>query len=175
MLLSDEEKAQVPASFETVPAKGLGKDVPAYSFRMQVSPYDCLGCGVCLTVCPANANDKTADALVMTPFEEMKAEQANFDEVAMNDKYLKKDVIPQQERQVHAVCKALLPVLRCLRRLRRDHVHQAGQPAGGRQDVHRQRRWLLLRHFRRRPHPALLQGQLRPRPRLGALPVRGQR
>ena len=93
VLLSEEEKAKVPASFETVPAKGLGKDVPAYSFRMQVSPYDCLGCGVCLTACPANQSDKTADALVMTPFEEMKSEQANFDEVAMNDKYLKKDVI----------------------------------------------------------------------------------
>ena len=93
VLLSEEEKAKVPASFETVPAKGLGKDVPAYSFRMQVSPYDCLGCGVCLTVCPANANEKSADALVMTPFEEMKPEQTNFDEVAMNDAYLKKDVI----------------------------------------------------------------------------------
>ena len=76
-----------------MPAKGLGKDVPAYSFRMQVSPYDCLGCGVCLTVCPANSNEKSADALVMTPFEEMKPEQTNFDEVAMNDAYLKKDVI----------------------------------------------------------------------------------
>ena len=93
VLLSEEEKAKVPASFETVPAKGLGKDVPAYSFRMQVSPYDCLGCGVCLTVCPANSNEKSADALVMTPFEEMKPEQTNFDEVAMNDAYLKKDVI----------------------------------------------------------------------------------
>ena len=48
---------------------------------------------MCLTACPANQSDKTADALVMTPFEEMKSEQANFDEVAMNDKYLKKDVI----------------------------------------------------------------------------------
>ena len=93
VLLAEEEKAQVPASFETVPAKGLGKDAPSYFFRMQVSPYDCLGCGVCLTACPANQSDKTADALVMTPFEEMKSEQANFDEVAMNDKYLKKDVI----------------------------------------------------------------------------------
>ena len=93
VLLTEEEKAQVPASFETVPAKGLGKDAPSYFFRMQVSPYDCLGCGVCLTACPANQSDKTADALVMTPFEEMKSEQANFDEVAMNDKYLKKDVI----------------------------------------------------------------------------------
>ncbi|MDD3348005.1 pyruvate:ferredoxin (flavodoxin) oxidoreductase [Oscillibacter sp.] len=89
VLLSEAEKATVPASFETVPAKGLGKDAPAYSFRMQVSPYDCLSCGVCLTVCPA----KEKGALVMTPFEEMKPEQVNFDEVAMNDAYLKKDII----------------------------------------------------------------------------------
>lgn len=93
VLLSEEEKAGVPASFVTVPAKGLGKDAPAYSFRIQVSPYDCLGCGVCLTACPANQNEKSADALVMTPFEEMKPEQENFDKVAMNDAYLKKDVI----------------------------------------------------------------------------------
>ena len=87
VLLTEGEKAAVPASFATVPAKGLGKDAPAYSFRMQVSPYDCLGCGVCLTVCPAK------EALVMTPFEEMKPEQNNFDEIAMNESYLKKDVI----------------------------------------------------------------------------------
>ena len=93
VLLSEEEKASVPASFVTVPAKGLGKDAPAYSFRIQVSPYDCLGCGVCLTACPANQNEKSADALVMTPFEEMKPEQENFDKVAMNDAYLKKDII----------------------------------------------------------------------------------
>ena len=93
VLLTEEEKAQVPASFATVPAKGLGKDAPAYTFRMQISPYDCLGCGVCLTACPANQNEKMADALVMTPFEEMKPEQENFDKVAMNDAYLKRSVI----------------------------------------------------------------------------------
>ena len=93
VLLTEEEKTGVPAGFETVPAKGLGKDAPAYAFRMQVSPYDCLGCGVCLTACPANASDKSADALVMTPFEEMKSEQPLFDQVAMNEKYLKPDVI----------------------------------------------------------------------------------
>ena len=86
VLLTEEEKKTVPASFETVPAKGLGKDSP-YSFRMQVSPYDCLGCGVCLTACPAEG------ALTMTSFEDMKAEQPLFDEVAMNETYLKKDVI----------------------------------------------------------------------------------
>ena len=63
VLLTGEELANAPVSFETVPAKGLGRDVPAYAFRMQVSPYDCLGCGVCLTVCPAKG------ALEMVPFE----------------------------------------------------------------------------------------------------------
>ena len=87
VLLTEEEKANVPASFETVPAKGLGKDAPAYAYRMQISPYDCLGCGVCLTACPAKG------ALTMTPFDEMKPEQENFDKVAMNEAYLKKDVI----------------------------------------------------------------------------------
>ncbi|MBE6990215.1 MAG: pyruvate:ferredoxin (flavodoxin) oxidoreductase [Ruminococcaceae bacterium] len=89
VLLTEEEKAQVPAGFVTAPAKGLGKDAPAYSFRMQVSPYDCLGCGVCLTVCPA----KEKGALTMKPFEELKDQQPLFDQVAMNEDYLKKDVI----------------------------------------------------------------------------------
>ena len=124
------EAAQVPAAFETVPAKGLGKDVPNYSFRIQVSPYDCLGCGVCLTACPANQNEKLADALVMTPFEEMKAEQPLFDEVAMNDAYLKKDVISNTDVKHIQFAKPTSssppPA-----RLRRDHLHQAGQPAGG--------------------------------------------
>ena len=87
VLLTEEEKAGVPASFVTAPAKGLGKDAPAYSYRMQVSPYDCLSCGVCLTACPAK------DALTMVSFEEMKPEQELFDTVAINETYLKKDVI----------------------------------------------------------------------------------
>lgn len=86
ILVSEEEKAGIPAAFETVPAKGLGKDVN-YSFRMQVSPCDCLSCGVCLTACPVEG------ALTMKPFEEMKAEQPLFDQIAMDDKYLKHDVI----------------------------------------------------------------------------------
>ena len=89
VLLTEEEKETVPADFITAPAKGLGEDAPAYQFRMQVSPYDCLGCGVCLTACPA----KEKGALTMVPFEEMKGEQPLFDQVAMNEKYLKKDAI----------------------------------------------------------------------------------
>ena len=92
VLLSEEEKAAVPASFVTAPAKGLGNQ-KNYFFRMQVSPYDCLGCGVCQTVCPVNQNEKMDDALVMSPFEEQKSEQDNFDNIAMNEAYLKKEVI----------------------------------------------------------------------------------
>ncbi|HIV16729.1 MAG TPA: pyruvate:ferredoxin (flavodoxin) oxidoreductase [Candidatus Alectryocaccobium stercorigallinarum] len=87
VLLTEAEKTEVPAEFETVPAKGLGKDAPAYSFRMQVSPYDCLGCNVCVNSCPVEG------ALTMTPFDDMKPEQPLFDKVAMNEKYLKKDII----------------------------------------------------------------------------------
>ena len=87
VLVTEEEKRGAPASFVTVPAKGLGKDAPAYSFRMQVSPYDCLGCGVCLTACPAKG------ALEMVPFESQKEQQPNFDNYAMNEALLKKDII----------------------------------------------------------------------------------
>lgn len=94
VLLNAEERKQVPVSFAAVPAKGLGKT--DYFFRLQVSPYDCLGCGVCLTACPANQNEKSADALVMVPFDQAKGEQENFDRVAMNDTYLKKDVVSRE-------------------------------------------------------------------------------
>lgn len=87
VLLTPDEKQSVPAAFETVPAKGLGKDAPAYVYRLQVSPYDCLGCGVCLKACPAK------EALTWAPFEQMKQEQELFDQVAMNESYLKKEVI----------------------------------------------------------------------------------
>lgn len=85
VVLTEEEKQEVPESFETIPAKGLGKDTN-YLFRIQVSPYDCLGCGVCVKACPA-------DALAMEDFEAMKPEQENFDKVAMNEKYLKPEII----------------------------------------------------------------------------------
>ena len=49
---------------------------------MQVSPYDCMGCGVCLTACPAQ------NALEMAPFESQKEQQPNFDNYAMNEKLL---------------------------------------------------------------------------------------
>ncbi len=51
VLVTEEEKAAAPATFETIPAKGPGLE--KYTYRIQVSPYDCLGCGCCVNACLA--------------------------------------------------------------------------------------------------------------------------
>ncbi len=52
--LTAEEVAAAPAATRVMPVKaGKGKGV--YSFTMAVSPLDCMGCGVCVGVCPTNA------------------------------------------------------------------------------------------------------------------------
>ena len=57
-----DEQTQTPESFATKPAVGL-KNV---KFRVQVSPHDCMGCGVCADTCPAKEK-----ALVMRPATEL--------------------------------------------------------------------------------------------------------
>ena len=63
------EGAEKPADFDTKPATGI----KGYEFRMQVSPLDCMGCGVCAEVCPGMKGNK---ALVMTPFAELEVKEA---------------------------------------------------------------------------------------------------
>ncbi len=50
-LVTAEEKAAAPAGFETKKAQGKGFE--SYEFRIQISPWDCTGCGNCIDVCPA--------------------------------------------------------------------------------------------------------------------------
>ena len=71
-LLNADEEAAKPESFITKKANGKGFD--GLTFRMQIDPMDCQGCGSCANVCPAK--DK---ALVMVPLEEEMPEQANWD------------------------------------------------------------------------------------------------
>ena len=62
--------AEKPASYTTKAAMGL----KGYEFRMQVSPLDCMGCGVCANVCPAKEK-----AIEMKPFEAVCAtEEVNY-------------------------------------------------------------------------------------------------
>ena len=52
--LTDEEAAAAPAAAKIRPVKaGKGKGV--YQYAMAVSPLDCMGCGVCVGVCPTKA------------------------------------------------------------------------------------------------------------------------
>ncbi len=53
VVLNADEKAAAPAEFETI--KAIGKEFAGFEYRMQVSPLDCLGCGVCANVCKFEA------------------------------------------------------------------------------------------------------------------------
>ena len=69
--LTDEEAAAAPASTKLVDIKaGKGKGV--YKYTMAVSPLDCMGCGVCIGVCPTKS-------LTMVPQAEEAAQQDAFD------------------------------------------------------------------------------------------------
>jgi pyruvate-ferredoxin/flavodoxin oxidoreductase len=59
-LLNDQEIANAPMEFETIPA--LGPKVADLKFRVQVAPDSCVGCSLCATECPGKGGKK---ALVM--------------------------------------------------------------------------------------------------------------
>ena len=73
--LSADEAAAAPAIATIVDKKGKGKDV--YKYTMAVSPMDCMGCGVCIGVCPTNS-------LKMVPRESQDAKQEAFDYMVAN-------------------------------------------------------------------------------------------
>ena len=69
--LTEEEAKNAPAAAKIVDVKaGKGKGV--YKFAIAVSPLDCMGCGVCVGVCPVKA-------LEMVPQESQADQQAVFD------------------------------------------------------------------------------------------------
>ncbi len=61
-LISEEEMAKLPEG--TTGVKANGKQYAGLQFRIQVSPYDCTGCGNCADVCPSKEK-----ALIMKPLE----------------------------------------------------------------------------------------------------------
>ena len=73
--LNEEEAANAPACATLVDKKGKGKGV--YKFTMAVSPMDCMGCGVCVGVCPTNS-------LKMVSRESQDAKQPAFDYMVAN-------------------------------------------------------------------------------------------
>ncbi|MBQ2775242.1 MAG: pyruvate:ferredoxin (flavodoxin) oxidoreductase, partial [Clostridia bacterium] len=75
-LLTEEEAAAAPANAIMVDKKaGKGKGV--YKYSLAVSPLDCMGCGVCVGVCPTNS-------LKMVSRESQDAMQPVFDYMVEN-------------------------------------------------------------------------------------------
>ncbi len=70
VLLNADEAAKKPEGFATKAATGFA----GMEYRMQVSPLDCLGCGVCAQVCPAKEK-----ALTMKPIAEVEKEAPNWE------------------------------------------------------------------------------------------------
>ena len=69
-MLTEAEAAAAPEGAKIRPVKaGKGKGV--YQFAMAVSPLDCMGCGVCVGVCPTKA-------ITMVPQESQLAQQDVF-------------------------------------------------------------------------------------------------
>jgi len=62
VLVTEEELKKAPQTFETI--KAIGKGFEGLSYRMQVSPLDCTGCGNCADICPSKKK-----ALIMKPLE----------------------------------------------------------------------------------------------------------
>ena len=65
VLVTDEELDHAPEGFDA--KKAMGKDAKEYSFRIQVYPEDCVGCGNCADICPAKEK-----ALIMKPLPSQK-------------------------------------------------------------------------------------------------------
>ena len=72
-VMNKEEVAAAPEQMRKAP-KMIGKGCEEYVFTMSVSPLDCMGCGVCVNVCPAKEK-----ALVMVSQESQLPQQEVFD------------------------------------------------------------------------------------------------
>ena len=75
--LNEQEAADAPAAMKKVQMKGKGCE--DYTFAMTISPLDCMGCGLCVNVCPAKEK-----ALKMVPQESQAAQQEVFDYAVAN-------------------------------------------------------------------------------------------
>ena len=73
--MNEEEAANAPASTKFA-AKMIGKGCEGYKFTIAISPLDCMGCGLCVKVCPTKPEKR---ALEMVPQATQHDQQAVFD------------------------------------------------------------------------------------------------
>ena len=79
-LLNENEAAAVPAGTALIDAKGKGLE--GLKFRIQISPYDCTGCGNCEQTCPSKPK-----SLVMKSLESQTKESDRWNHISTNVTY----------------------------------------------------------------------------------------
>jgi pyruvate-ferredoxin/flavodoxin oxidoreductase len=84
-LLNEKEAAGIDKNTILLDAKG--KDLEGLKYRLQVSPLDCTGCGVCVDVCLSKEK-----SLILKPLATQEKEQKNWDYVIKNVSYKTKTV-----------------------------------------------------------------------------------
>ncbi|HVN57408.1 MAG TPA: pyruvate:ferredoxin (flavodoxin) oxidoreductase [Bacteroidales bacterium] len=83
-LLTEEEAKNAPEGTATI--QGIPGALKAYKFRIQLSVYDCTGCGNCADVCPSKNK-----ALIMKPLETQLGEAEKW--TYMHEKVGYKDIV----------------------------------------------------------------------------------
>jgi pyruvate-ferredoxin/flavodoxin oxidoreductase len=73
-MLSEDEVKAAPSNIKVADTKPKASE---YKFTISVTPLDCMGCGECITVCPANA-------IKMVPQESQADQQPVFDYLVAN-------------------------------------------------------------------------------------------
>jgi pyruvate-ferredoxin/flavodoxin oxidoreductase len=90
-LINEEEMQNLPEGLATLTA--IPKTFDGYQYRIQLSPLDCTGCGVCIDVCPAKVK-----ALEYRPLETQHHEIENWNVVSKVVSY--KDTIVPKDKSV---------------------------------------------------------------------------
>ena len=78
--MNADEAANAPAATKFT-AKMTGKGCEDYKFSIAISPLDCMGCGLCVKVCPTKPEKR---ALEMVPQATQQDQQAVFDYAVEN-------------------------------------------------------------------------------------------
>ena len=137
-----------PATFKGVDFKG--NEFKGLKYTIQIAPEDCTGCTLCVVVCPAkdksNPKHKALDMHPQRPLRDAERENYAFflDLPEVDRTKVKMDLKGAQFLQ------PLFEYSGRVRRVRRDAVRQAADPAVRRPGAHRERDGLLV-DLRRQP------------------------
>ena len=163
-----------PEAFRSAPLEARG--LPDTAFTLQVYLEDCTGCELCVQACPVSAPGERGPQ-----GDQPGAARAAAGRRAGEHRVLRDPAGGRPERSGlrhrarHPVSAAAVRVLRRVRGLRRDPLHQADLAAVRRPAAGRQRDRLLVDLRREPAHHAVDGRARRARPRLVELAVRGQR